>query len=230
MRDWHALLIHGAGGGAWEWNRWQSVLEAHALSVGAMTLVPAREGLAATKLQDYLDQVGAALQAMPRPRVLVGASLGGLLAALCAQEADAVVLVNPLPPAPWHAQLPRCEWEALVPWQRNARMASSQDAMIDSDEASVLFAFRRWRDESGAVLCEAQSGIAIEKPSCPALFVVSSRDLDVPQAIIGAWSQAWQAEQLETLAGSHVGPLLGDHAADIASQTVAWLNRLAVPR
>ena len=102
--------------------------------------------------------------------------------------------------------------------------------MVDSDEASVLFAFRRWRDESGAVLREAQSGMAIEKPSCPALFVVSSRDLDVPQAIIRAWAQAWQAEQLKTLAGSHVGPLLGDHAADIASQTVAWLNRLEVPR
>lgn len=230
MRDWHALLIHGAGGGAWEWNRWQGVLEAHALSVDAMTLAPAHTGLAATRLQDYVNQVGAALQAMPRPRVVVGASLGGLLAALCAQEADAVVLVNPLPPAPWHAQLPRCEWEALVPWQRNARLASSQDAMVDSDEASVLFAFRRWRDESGAVLREAQSGIAIEKPSCPALFVVSSHDLDVPQAIIGAWSQAWQAEQLKTLAGSHVGPLLGDLASDIASQTVAWLNRLEVPR
>lgn len=195
-----------------------------------MTLAPAPAGVTATRLQDYLDQVHAALQAMPRPRVVIGASLGGLLAALCARQADAVVLVNPLPPAPWHAQLPQREWEARVPWRRNARLASSQEAMVDSDEASVLFAFRQWRDESGAVLREAQAGIAIEKPSCPALFVVSSQDPDVPPAIIRAWAQAWQAEQLETLASSHAGPLLGNHAPDIASQAVAWLNRLEVPR
>jgi len=230
LRDWHALLIHGAGGGAWEWNRWQGVLEAHALSVEAMTLLPTPAGLAVTRLQDYLDQVRAALQAMPRPRVAIGASLGGLLAALCAREADAVVLVNPLPPAPWHTQLPLSEWEARVPWQRNARLASSQEAMVDSDEASVLFAFRRWRDESGAVLREAQSGITIEKPACPALFVASSHDLDIPLAAIRVWAQAWQADQLETLASSHVGPLLGNHAPDIAGQAVAWLNRLEVPR
>ena len=230
MRDWHALLIHGAGGGAWEWNRWQGVLEAHALSVEAMTLAPTSAGAAATRLQDYLDQVRAALQAMPRPRVAVGASLGGLLAALCARDADALVLVNPLPPAPWHTELPQREWEATVPWQRNARLASSQDAMADSDEASVLFAFRQWRDESGGVLREAQSGIAIEKPSCPALFVLSARDLEVPPVTVRAWAQVWQAESMETLAGSHVGPLLGNHAAEIASQTVAWLNRLEVAR
>jgi pimeloyl-ACP methyl ester carboxylesterase len=205
------------------------VLEAHALSVESITLAPVASGLAATRLQDYLDQVRAALQAMPHPRVAVGASLGGLLAALCARDADAVVLANPFPPAPWHAQLPQREWEATVPWQRNARLASSQEAMGDSDEASVLFAFRQWRDESGGVLREAQSGIAIEKPSCPALFVVSSHDLDVPRDVIRAWAQDWQAEQLETLACSHVGPLLGGHAADVASQTVAWLNRLEVP-
>lgn len=230
MRDWHALLIHGAGGGAWEWNRWQGVLAAHALSVETMTLLPAPAGLAVTRLQDYLDQVRAALQAMPRPRVAIGASLGGLLAAMSASDVDALMLVNPLPPAPWNAQLPQREWEARVPWQRNARLASSQEAMVDSDEASVLFAFRRWRDDSGAVLCEAQSGIAIQKPSCPALFIVSSHDLDVPPAAIRAWAQSWQAERLETLANSHIGPLLGNHAPDIASQAVAWLNRLEVPR
>jgi pimeloyl-ACP methyl ester carboxylesterase len=230
LRDWHALLIHGAGGGAWEWNRWQGVLEAHALSVEAITLAPVASGLAATRLHDYLDQVRAALQAMPHPRVAIGASLGGLLAALCARDADAVVLVNPLPPAPWHAQLPQREWEATVPWQHNARLASSREAMVDADEASVLFAFRQWRDESGAVLRETQSGITIGKPFCPALFIASSHDPEVPPAIIRDWAQAWQADRLETLAGSHVGPLLGCHAADIASQTVAWLNRLDLPR
>ncbi|WP_093281948.1 alpha/beta fold hydrolase [Pseudoxanthomonas sp. CF125] len=226
MSDWNALLIHGAGGGAWEWNRWHGVLEAHAIAAQVLELQPAAQGLGATALQDYAAQVRAALQALQRPRVLVGASLGGLLAAMCAGEADALVLVNPLPPAPWHRRLPARSWEPVVPWQRNARLHSTCQAMQDADDASALWAFRHWRDESGQALSQAHAGVEVAKPDCPALFVVSRQDEDVPPEIIFEWVQVWRADRLETLANSHVGPLLGRQAPAIATQAVAWLNRL----
>lgn len=226
MSDWNALLIHGAGGGAWEWSRWRGVLEAHAIAAQAVELQPAEQGLAATALQDYTVQVGMALQGLQRPRVLVGASLGGLLAAMCADEADALVLVNPLPPAPWHQRLPERSWDRVVRWQSNARLHSTRQAMQDADDASALWAFRHWRDESGQALGEAQAGVEIEKPDCPALFVVSERDEDVAPAIVLEWMQVWRADRLETLANSHVGPLLGRQAQAVATQAVAWLNRL----
>lgn len=171
-------------------------------------------------------QVQLALRVLQRPRVLVGASLGGLLAAMCASEADALVLVNPLPPAPWHQRLVQRPWDRMVPWQRNARLHSTREAMRDADDASALWAFRHWRDESGQVLREAHAGIEVEKPDCPVLFVVSKQDEDVPPAIISDWAQTWRADRLETIASSHVGPLLGRHAQAIAVQAVAWLNRL----
>ena len=222
----NALLVHGAGGGAWEWNLWRGVLEAQAVAVHALELQPSSAGLAATTLQDYRIQVRDALQALPHPRVLVGASLGGLLAAMSANQADALVLVNPLPPAPWHRQLPRRDGDAaVVPWRCNARLASTCDALPDADEAAAVFAFRRWRDESGSVLREAHAGIEVGKPACPALLIASARDEDVPPEIILAMAGEWQADRLETLASSHVGPLLGREASDIARQAVAWLNR-----
>lgn len=235
MRACNALLVHGAGGGAWEWDLWRGVLEAHAIAVHALELQPAATGLAATTLQDYMTQVGDALQALPHPRVLVGASLGGLLAAMCAarwiNQADALVLVNPLPPTPWHRQLPRRDWgDGVVPWQRNARLASTRDALCDADDAAAMFAFRRWRDESGAALREAHAGIEVEKPACPALLIVSARDEEVSPEIILAMAGQWQADRLETLASSHVGPLLGREASNIARQAVAWLNRLPLVR
>lgn len=227
MRACNALLVHGAGGGAWEWNLWRGVLEAHAIAVHALELQPSPAGLAATTLQDYRTQVGDALQVLPHPRVLVGASLGGLLAAICADQADALVLINPLPPAPWHRKLPRRDRSAaVVPWRRNARLASTRDALRDVDEAGVVFAFRHWRDESGAVLDEAYAGIEVEKPVCTALLIASARDEDVPPEIIFAMAGEWQADRLETLASSHVGPLLGRAAPEVARQAVAWLNRL----
>ena len=235
MGAYNALLVHGAGGGAWEWNLWRGVLEAHAITVHALELQPSPAGLAATTLQDYRTQVSDALQVLPHPRVLIGASLGGLLAAMSAaistNQADALVLVNPLPPAPWHRQLPRRDWDAeVVPWRRNARLASTRDALCDGDEAAAVFAFRRWRDESGSVLREAHAGIEIGKPACPALLIASVRDDDVPPGMICAMAREWQADRLETLASSHVGPLLGREASDIARQTVAWLNRQPLRR
>jgi pimeloyl-ACP methyl ester carboxylesterase len=163
--------------------------------------------------------------------VLVGASLGGLLAALCADQADALVLVNPLPPAPWQRELPHRDWNGeVVPWQRNARLATTRDAMGGADNASAILAFRLWRDECAAVLRQAWAGIEVAKPACPALLIASARDEDVPPEIISAMSRGWQAERLETLASSHVGPLLGREAPDIARQAVAWLNRLGLDR
>ena len=220
------MLIHGAGGGAWEWNRWHNVLQAHAVAVQAVELQPTAHDLAATTLQDYAIQVQLALQALPRPRVLVGASLGGLLAGMCVSEADAVVLVNPLPPAPWHRQMAQRSWDRVVRWRSNARLYSTREAMRDADDASALWAFRHWRDESGQALSQARAGVEVAKPDCPALFVVSSEDEDVPREIILDWALAWRADRLETIASSHVGPLLGRQAQSIALQAVAWLNRL----
>ena len=87
------MLIHGAGGGAWEWNRWRGVLEAHAIAVHALELKPVPQGLSATTLQDYLAQTQGALQELQRPRVLIGASMGGLLAARALSDFYAVVTV-----------------------------------------------------------------------------------------------------------------------------------------
>lgn len=220
-----ALLVHGAGGGGWEWNVWRGVFEAKGIAVAAPDLQPVAAGLAATGFDAYLQQVRDALSAMPRPRVVVGASLGGLLALHVAEAADAVVLVNPLPPAPWHSDLIARTWPDIVPWHRQARLDGTRRALPDADEATALFAFRHWRDESGAVLRHAFAGDEIARPACPVLFVLSQVDDDVPPSIPSAMAAAWSSDVLQTVSPSHVGPLLDRHAAGIAAKAVEWLNR-----
>src|SRR5688572_8926861 len=97
----HALLLHGAGGGGWEWNAWRGVFAVSGIEAVAPDLQPAMNGLAGTTFDDYLQQARAALATLPQPRAVIGASLGGLLAMACSGEADALVLVNPVPPLPW---------------------------------------------------------------------------------------------------------------------------------
>lgn len=220
----HLLLIHGAGGGAWEWNRWCEVLRARGLDAHALDLQAADAGLAATGFDDYLMQVRMAFERLPRPRALIGASLGGLLTLPCADAADALVLVNPLPPAPWAARLPARAWPPIVPWRRDARLASTRRALPDADEAAALYAYRRWRDESGAVLRAAQDGIAIAAPVCATLCVASAQDEDVPPALTAELAAAWGADFLPAPSPSHVGPLLGRGAAELAGRVADWLS------
>lgn len=219
----HALLIHGAGGGGWEWNLWREVLQARGIAVHAPDLQPAPAGLEATTLEDYRAQTRAALAALPRPRAAIGASLGGLLVWLCGDLADALVLVNPLPPAPWAGELAAREWPARVPWRREARLASTRRAMPDADEAAALYALRRWRDESGAVLRQAQVGVAAAAPACPSLCIASHGDSDVNPQTTARFAAAVGAS-LIALPGSHVGPLLGREAARAASHAADWLS------
>lgn len=222
-----ALLLHGAGAGGWEWGAWRGVFEAAGIAVAAPDLAPAPAGLAATRWQDYAAQAAAQLAALPRPRAVVGASLGGLLALQVAGNADALVLVNPLPPSPWHALLAgraARDDAGIVPWGRDARLAGTVRAMPDADPVSRLHAFRRWRDESGAVLREAYAGEVLPRPAVRALCLASEADGDVPAAATQAVA-AWLGADLLRLPGaSHVGPLLGRRAAAVAGRVADWLS------
>lgn len=222
------LLLHGAGGGGWEWNAWRGVLEAAGMAVATPDLLPSAAGLAATGLSDYVAQGSSALRALPRPRAVVGASFGGLVALAMAGEADApmdaLVLINPLPPSPWHALLPSRDWPGVVPWRCEARLAGTRAAVPDADDASALCAFRGWRDESGAALRAAYAGVEVAPPALPLLCIASEDDADVPAAATVALASAWKADLWRLPRASHAGPLLGRDAPALAGRVARWLS------
>jgi len=249
-------LLHGAGGGGWEWVIWDRVLRARGATVAAPDLMPVAQGLAATTLADYREQAEAAVRALGIPQaqvdatvratgrqaerggaagfaagmpVVVGASLGGLLAMQVATVVPlrALVLLNPLPPAPWHTMLPPREASPpVIPWGRTASLASTRRALPDASDATCEWAWRRWRDESGAVVDAARAGVALARPPCPVLVIASEADDDVPADASAALAQAWGASLWRLPGASHVGPLLGRGAAACAEQVVAWVESL----
>lgn len=227
----HLCFLHGSGGGAWEWNVWARVFAARGWCVETPDLQPVAQGLAATRLQDYIEQARIAIAAMPPPRIAVGASLGGLLALANASLVDALVLINPLPPSPWQRALPDFSPTGdIVPWSSTASLAGTRRALSDADDATCLYAFRRWRDESATVLREARAGISLPLPSCPALMIVSGKDDEVPESVSLAFAEALAARVLRLPEASHVGPLLGRGAAGVAGQAVDWLNGIQKSR
>jgi len=221
------LLIHGAGGGAWEWAVWLRVLRSHGRQAEALELQHASGSVAATRLADYVHQIEDAARRLGEAPVLVGASLGGLLAMMCGGlvDARALVLVNPLPPAPWHLGMPVHDASPpVIPWGLQASLASTRRALPDADDATCEWAWRRWRDESGAVVDAARSGVMVERPACPVLVLACERDREVPVEVSVALAAGWAADLIRVSAASHVGPLLGRGAARCAGLAHQWLG------
>lgn len=230
------VCVHGAGAGGWEWNVWSRVLASQGFAVAAPDLVPAVAGLEATTFADYRRQVldactGQRGRHPVAPLVVVGASLGGLLALSVAKavRADALVLVNALPPAGVLNRPLGASHPPRVRWGSERSITSTCRALPDADDAARLYAFTRWRDESGRVLDEARVGIAVDPVRCPTLVLASECDDDIPPAASRALSVRCMADFEMLPRASHAGPLLGTSAAAIAARVASWLHgRLAL--
>ena len=229
MRDECAPLptvvcVHGAGGGGWEWAIWARVLAANGFAVLAPDLVRVDAGLAATRFADYREQVTRWCVASPDRIVLIGASLGGLLALGVAARvnAAAVLLINPMPPGGMPFDV-RDDGAGIVPWASRHSFASTRRAMVDADAAAHLHAYRKWRDESVAVLRDACAGIEWVRPACPVRVTVGLLDSAIAPAC-GRALAADLAADLDTVAeGDHLSPLLGRGAARSAESATQWL-------
>lgn len=83
------VLVHGAWMGAWAWDDVKADLEARGATVAAVEL-PGHGSdmtpLASISLRGYVDTVEAAIDAAPKPVMLVGHSLGGIVVTQAADE------------------------------------------------------------------------------------------------------------------------------------------------
>ena len=210
-----ALLVHGAGGGGWEYDLWRDAFERRGWRVVARDLEPGASGLAATSADDYVAQLAQWLPPAERSSelVIVGASMGGALALRAA-----ATLRRSKPAVP---DVLRWAGSSL---ERTAR------AMPDATPEVQRWACAQWRDESGAVMRALRGGYEASKPDCRCLFVISAEDTDVPPAEQRAWAAAWGAAALELPGASHVGPLFGRAAPEVARRVVGWLGPEDRPR
>lgn len=220
-----AIMLHGAGGGGWEYERWQPPFTTAGYGVIANDLLPAGGGLRATTFDDYCQQVRAWFPAQQRI-ILIGASMGGLLALKAAEtiQPAALVLVNSVPPAGVGALRTGKSYPPIVQWA-NGPLEETRSALFDSDEATIQWAWPRWRNESGAVLNAMSAGIAVQRPTCPTLVVLGEQDTDIPYQTGLALATWAKADVLLFHGMSHVGPLLSRRAEEVAQMVVTWCQQ-----
>lgn len=110
------LMIHGMCGGGWYWQNYRTVFEAAGYTCLAPDLpmhnAPAGQtpdpALGSTSILDYAEFLEQYIRALPEPPILLGHSMGGLLAQILASRglAKAAVLLTPASPAGIVALMP----------------------------------------------------------------------------------------------------------------------------
>ena len=109
MEKQKVIFIHGMWNTPVVWENYRPRFEAAGFSTQAVTLRHHNAGkddtpnpaLATTSIRDYVDDLVAVINADPTPPILVGHSLGALVAQLAAARSNvkAVVALTPAPPA-----------------------------------------------------------------------------------------------------------------------------------
>ncbi len=219
------VMIHGAGGGGWEYDRWRPLFARAGWQVVAPDLVPAKGGLEATTFDDYVQQVTGWVPQRHGRLVLVGASMGGILALKVAERihADALVLVNSVPPQGIGKPREGKAYPPIVRWA-NGPIEETRAALPDGDEATVRWAHPKWRDEAGGAMNTIHDGVPVRFPGVPTLVVLGAEDTDIPLES-GLALAHWAKADVQLYAGtSHIGPLYGRRAAEIATAVVRWLD------
>lgn len=103
------VMIHGMFGGAWYWENFRNYFEQYGFRCAVPTLrfhdihppEPAPPQLGTTSILDYASDLEQQVRQLPAPPILMGHSMGGLLAQILGARnlARALILLTPASPA-----------------------------------------------------------------------------------------------------------------------------------
>lgn len=257
MSKGDVTLLHGAFVGGWIFERFRAHLSHHGWRTHAPDLPfhsselagqPPAAGLARMGLADYREAMRHELARMPTRPVLIGHSLGGLLAQMLAAEdlCRAAILLAPV--APWGV-LPRSMDEVTgalalllrnnhiadqaVPPDRSIAAAFSMDRLPAALQRDT---FARMVPESGRVLQEAilwwldwhaASHVAFHRVRCPLLILTGSDDRITPPSTSRAIARQYRGRAVfrELPGMSHF--LFGEPGeAALFNACTEWLSEL----
>lgn len=225
------LLVHGAANSALVWRFWQRELAAQgwpAYSVdlrghGGSELID----LSNTSMEDYAADVGTlARQCLQRP-VLVGWSMGGLVAMMVAAAglASSCVALAPSMPAPRSDPSVPLRPGEFGPEEYGiiSRDPENQPAMPDLDGDERAIALASLSRESRFARDQRQRGIVIESMHCPLLIVTGTLDNQWPSQ---RYNDLWlPADRLSVDGASHWGLVLNRRAlAQTVPAVLRWIE------
>jgi non-heme chloroperoxidase len=249
-----AMMIHGAFCGAWAFAHWREPFEARGFQVHLPVLryhdcghnPPA--ALGTTGLLDYASDLEKVLDDIGEPPVLIGHSMGGLLAQMLAarRKIRACILLAPsspygvLPSTPFEIASAQALYMAGDFWNkplRPERWIAAANALDQLPEAQRESVFARFVPESGLATFEIMqwaldtkhaSAVDASRVTCPILCLVGSRDRVNPPSTVRHAAQRYRHNAtFEELPG-HSHWLIGEPGWEKnAARVLDWLETIA---
>jgi len=225
-------LIHGAANSALVWGYWQEELAAHGAAAFALDLrghgksVP--YDLSQTGMHDYVDDVCALARQLGQPPVLIGWSMGGLVAMMAAAKIPTVACIGLAP------STPAIQLDASIDLRTGeftsedygitSSRPEDQTVMPDLNTQERVVALASLCMESLRARDERKRGIVIASLPCPLLIVTGTKDEFWPKEAYA--DLVLPADHLSIVDASHWGLVLNrQKVTEIESNVVAWVKK-----
>jgi len=225
------ILVHGAANAASVWTFWQRVLADASWASYALDLQghgrSAALDLSHTSMHDYATGVRALAAQFKRPPVIMGWSMGGLVAMMVAADGVASACVALAPSIPVRHRDPNVTLRTgeFGPDEYGIRDRNpdNQPAMPDLDRDERVIALSSLGKESRLARDERQAGVVIVSIPCPLLIVTGTADTQWPR---DRYHHLWlEADYFSVDGASHWGLVLNRRALETTAPAVLrWLG------
>jgi non-heme chloroperoxidase len=245
------VMIHGMWAGGWVWDDWVPVFEGAGYRCTVPTLryhdAPPQgppPALGRASLLDYARDLERQLDTLPEPPILMGHSMGGILAQMLGARGRArgLVLLSPMPPQGINVlslaslRMFRTSLLGWGFWKRPTRPAFADAAasMLASLPDGVRrTVYDRLVHESGRVGCEAgfwfldprrAKWVDASRITCPVLVVAGAEDRLHPPSMMRRVAQRYAPVSTFMEIPGHGHWLVGEPDwKTIAQRIIGWL-------
>ncbi|MBI2887357.1 MAG: alpha/beta fold hydrolase [Chloroflexi bacterium] len=236
------LMVHGACNGPWVWQAWQEALVGRSWRCYAPALRGHRGGpladLSTTGMSDYLEDVVALARYLAEPTVVMGWSMGGLLAfmfaALAGPRCRGVIALGPSTTAETQepatpealAEIPDTFGPDYYGIRDDLALTMRTFPELTEEESRKVVAL--FGQESGLARRDRKAGVSIprEKVQSPLLVVAGERDRQFPLPVCQQVADYYRGTLLEVPEASHLGLVMSARLVGQAAERLdAWLRR-----
>jgi pimeloyl-ACP methyl ester carboxylesterase len=248
-------MIHGMWGGAWYWQNYKDFFESKGYHCLATILrfhdMNPKDNpdprLGTTSLVDYIEDLEKELHGLGENPIIMGHSMGGLLAQILGSQnlAKALILLTPSAPAGIMSLKPtviKSFWSGLTRWGfwKNPARQTFDEAVYSMLQLMSPEEQRKIYDkfvyESGKAACEigfwlfdkkGAAKVDESKITCPVLVVAGSLDRITPASTVRKVAKKYQAISTYKEFSNHAHWVVGEPGCqEIAEYIAEWLDQI----
>ncbi|NIV03470.1 alpha/beta fold hydrolase [Candidatus Saccharibacteria bacterium] len=248
------FMIHGMWGGGWYWENYRQFFEERGFQYKIPTLrfhdiepdQPAPPELGTVSLLDYAADLETEIQQLESPPILMGHSMGGLLAQILGSKglAKALVLLTPASPAGILALRPsviksfRSSLFRWGFWKKPHRptfdeaVYSMMHLLPESEQkemyANLVYESGRAAAEIGFWLFDPQKAAKVDEIpiTCPVLVIAGAEDRITPSSVTRKVAEKYKAVATFKEFPEHAHWIIGEPGwEEVAGYVFDWLTK-----